>query len=156
MGTDFTTSIIVNQSPQVVFDSITNVRGWWSNDIKGDSKKLNDEFEFEVKEVHYSKQKLIEVVPNERIVWLVTESNMTFIKNADEWTGTKVVFDIKKLGDTTKLVFTHEGLTPDVECYKACNPAWTAYINHSLKQLIETGAGDPNLEGRQIEKIQTS
>lgn len=149
---DFTTSLLVDQTPEAVFNAVTNVRGWWSEGIVGDTEKQGDEFVFEVKGVHYSKQKLTEVIPNKRVVWLVTESNMTFIKKHDEWTGTEVIFDISQEGDKTKLTFTHKGLVPQVECYNACSPAWTQYIQHSLLQLITTGKGDPNLEGRTIEK----
>jgi uncharacterized protein YndB with AHSA1/START domain len=157
---NFTTTLVVDQSPEEVFQAVTNVRGWWSKNIIGNSEKLNDEFVFEVKGVHFSRQKLIEVIPNQRIVWLVTESDMSFIKERDEWTGTKVVFNIEREGDKTRLTFTHEGLTPQVECYDACSPAWTEYAQHSLKRLIESGQGDPNLEGRRIrafdEEPQTS
>lgn len=152
---NFTTAIMVDQTPKEVFNAVTNVRGWWSKQIKGGTEKLNDEFIFEVKDVHYSKQKLVEVIPDEKVVWLVTESNMTFIKDNDEWTGTKIIFDISKRENKTQLVFTHEGLVPEVECFDACSPAWTQYIQHSLFNLITTGKGDPNLEGRRIEEIKS-
>lgn len=77
---------------------------------------------------------------------------MAFIRQHDEWTGTKVIFEITSEGNETKLTFTHEGLVLQIECYMACMPAWTEYIQHSLKQLVETGTGDPNLEGRTISK----
>lgn len=147
----FTTSITVSQTPHEVFQAVTNVRGWWSEHIVGETAQLGDEFEFEVKGVHYSKQKLVEVIPDQRVVWLVTEANMTFIEDHDEWKGTQVIFDIKSDGDKTTLTFTHQGLVPAIACYQACMPAWTQYIEHSLKQLIETGVGDPNLEGRTID-----
>jgi hypothetical protein len=149
---NFTTTLLVDQSPHEVFEAVTNVRGWWSETITGNTAKLNDEFEFEVKDIHYSKQRLVEVVPDQKVVWLITEAKMTFIKDEDEWAGTKVIFDITREGDKTKLTFTHEGLVPEVECYKACMPAWTQYVQHSLHSLITTGQGDPNLEGRTIDK----
>lgn len=71
----------------------------------------------------------------------------------NEWTGTKIIFDISETGDKTKLVFTHEGLVPEVECYGACSLAWTEYVQHSLFNLITTGKGDPNLEGKRIKAI---
>lgn len=150
-----TSTIVVVQSPKEVFNAVTNVRGWWSEGIKGNTEELDDEFIFEVKDVHYSKQKLVEVIQDKKVVWLVTESNMTFIKDKSEWTGTKVIFDISKKGDKTQLVFTHEGLVPEVECYNACSPAWAQYIEHSLFNLITTGTGDPNLEGRRIKEIKS-
>lgn len=150
---NFTTSILVDQTPSVVFDAVTNPRGWWSKEIKGGTKKLNDEFTFEVEGVHFSKQKLMEVIPNKKVVWQITEASMSFLKNKSEWTGTKVVFDISKKGDKTQLTFTHEGLVPEAECYGACAPAWTQYVQHSLLQMIKSGKGDPNLEGTRTEKI---
>lgn len=148
----FTTSIMTAKSPHQVFEAVRDVRGWWSRSITGETKQLGEEFEFEVKDIHYSKQKLVEVIPNKKVVWLITEAKMTFIEDQDEWKDTKVIFDITTEGSQTKLTFTHEGLLPTIECYKACMPAWTQYIEHSLKQLIETGLGDPNLEGRTIDK----
>lgn len=149
----FTSTILVDQSPEVVFNAINNVREWWSQGVVGGTEKLNDEFIFEVQGIHRSKQKLVESIPGKRVVWLITESNMTFLKDKQEWTNTRVVFDITKKGGKTQLVFTHEGLVPGIECYDICTPAWSQYVQHSLFQLITTGKGDPNLEGRRIQEI---
>ncbi|HEY0741048.1 MAG TPA: SRPBCC domain-containing protein [Chryseosolibacter sp.] len=151
----FTTALVVDQSPEQVFNAITNVRGWWSETIEGNTAKLGDEFLFEVKGIHRSTQKLVEVIPNKKIVWLISNSQLTFISDTSEWDGTKVIFDISPVkNNKTQLTFTHEGLVPEVECYAACSPAWTQYIQHSLLSLITTGKGDPNLEGRKIKAIQ--
>lgn len=153
---DFTMTLLVDQTPREVFNAVTNVRGWWSEGIKGGTEKLNDEFLFEVEGVHRSRQKLIEVVRDRRVVWLVTDSDMSFLRDRSEWTGTKVVFEIDRYGDMTKLTFTHQGLSPEVECYDACAPAWTEYVRHSLFRLITTGQGDPNLEGRLTAALEPS
>ena len=110
---NFTVSLLVDQSPNEVFRTITNVREWWSGlyseVIEGATEKLNDEFTFRAGDgVHYSKQKLVEIVPNKKLVWLVTESELNFLKKKDEWNGTKISFQISKKGEKTRVVFTHE------------------------------------------------
>lgn len=140
---DLTVSILVNQSPEQVFEAVNNVRGWWTENLEGDSQKLGDEFSVRFWDVHYSKQKLTEVVPGKKVVWLVTDSKLNFIKDTSEWTGTIIIFDISKQGDKTQLTFTHQGLTPDVECFGACSNAWGDYITKSLFDLVTTGKGQP-------------
>jgi len=140
---DFTTSFVVDQTPKEAFEAINNVHGWWTEGAEGGTEKLNDEFSVLFWNVHYSKQKLVEVVPYVKIVWLITESKLTFIEDESEWTGTRVVFDITKKGEQTEVRFTHIGLVPQGECYKDCSNAWSGYINNSLRNLITTGKGNP-------------
>lgn len=138
---DFTTTILVEQSPKEVFNAINNVGAWWQGEVKGNTNKLNDEFTYQMEDIHFSKQKLVEVVPNKKVVWLVTESKLNFIKKKNEWTGTKISFEISELNNKTQMRFTHEGLVNEIECYDACSNAWSALIQQSLFSLITTGKG---------------
>lgn len=133
---DLTFTLIVDQTPEVVFNAVNNVRGWWSETLEGNSEKLNDEFIYRYQDMHYSKQRLVEVVPNQKVVWLVLDSYLSFIEDKTEWTGTKISFEISKEQDKTHLVFTHYGLNPQVECYNACFDGWSHYIKGSLVELI--------------------
>lgn len=141
MTKDFTFTVTTDKTPQEVFQAVKQVRSWWSGlyeeEFTGDSEKLGDEFSFRAGGgAHYSKQKLVEVVPNEKLVWLITESDFTFIEKADEWTGTKLVFEISEKDGKTQLVFTHAGLTPEVECYDACAPAWSQYLKEKFIPFV--------------------
>ncbi len=146
---NYSTTLLVDQTPEEVFNAVRNVRGWWSGyyseEIKGDTEKLNDEFSFRAGDgAHYSRQKLIEVIPNKKIVWLVTDSKLDFLEKKDEWTGTKVIFDISTNVNKTQLVFTHDGLSPEIECYNSCAPAWSQYLQKKLLPLIANGKGNTN------------
>ena len=138
---DFTTTITVDQSPKEVFDAINNVRGWWHGEIDGSTNKINDDFDYRFKHFHYSKQKVVELIPNKKVVWLVTESELSFTQKKDEWTGTKITFEISEAEGQTQVHFTHEGLTPKFECYGDCSNGWTMLIQESLKNLITMGKG---------------
>ena len=58
------------------------------------------------------------------------------LKKKDEWIGTQVIFEITEEGGRTQLVFTHKGLTPEMECYDACSSAWSQYLKEKLEPMI--------------------
>jgi hypothetical protein len=141
---DFTTTLLVDQTTKEVFNAINNVRGWWSEEIEGDTDKLNDEFTYHYKDVHRCKMKLIEVVPDKKVVWLVMDNYFSFTNDKSEWIGTKIIFEISKKDNKTQIQFTHHGLVPEYECYDICSDSWNNYIKLSLRNLIATGKGQPN------------
>jgi regulatory protein YycH of two-component signal transduction system YycFG len=140
---NYTTSFTVDQSPEEVFAAVNNVRGWWSEEIEESTDKLDAEFEFHSGNFHRSTQKITEFVPGKKVVWHVLDSQINFVKDKTEWTGTDIVFEITRKNDRTELRFTHLGLVPASECYGSCSDAWGFFINHSLFTLITTGKGQP-------------
>ena len=141
---DFTTTIVVEQTPREVFNAVNNVRGWWSENIEGGTEKLNDEFIYSVQDEHRCQIKLTEVIRDKKVVWYVIDNYFSFTKDKTEWNDTNIEFEITEKGNRTQLRFTHRGLVPEFECYKVCFNAWTGYITDSLRDLITTGKGQPN------------
>lgn len=141
---DFNITFLVEQTPSEVYHAINHVRGWWSEELEGSSAKLGDEFSYRHGDIHFSKHKLVEVIPNKRVVWLTLDSKLTFVDKQDEWNGTKIIFEISKQGDKTKLDITHFGLVPDFQCFDGCSKGWTYYLQNSLLPLITTGKGKPD------------
>ncbi|HEX9512794.1 MAG TPA: SRPBCC domain-containing protein [Puia sp.] len=155
---DFTTTILVDQTPKETFNAINNVRGWWSEEIEGPTDKLNDVFNYHFEDIHRCRVKLIEVIPDKKVVWHVMDnyfkpgifddpshplpSEDGFDKT--EWIDTKIIFEISEKEDKTQVVFTHLGLVPEYECFDVCANGWNHYIGESLLSLIATGKGQPN------------
>lgn len=139
---NYSRTYLVADSPDNIFQKILDVRGWWSGlyseKIEGCADKLGDEFSFLAGDgVHYSRQRLVELILNKKIVWLVTESKLSFIEKKDEWTGSKLCFEFAEMANETEVRFTHEGLLPEIECYESCSSAWSAYLEKFLAPLVK-------------------
>lgn len=144
----FTTTMVVAQTPAEVFAAIINPRAWWGEGIVGETAKLNDEFIYRHGSFHVSTQKIAELVPNRKLVWKIIRSELSFVALKSGWNGTEVVFEISKRSEDTELRVTHAGLVPQIECFEACSSGWNFYLNGSLRNLIETGKGEPDLKSK--------
>lgn len=141
---DFSLTLLLDQSPEVVFNAVNNIRGWWSEEIEGKTDTLNEEFEYRYKDVHRCKMRITACTPSSKIEWLVLENYFSFTEDKSEWKGTRIRFEIFQKDNQTQLRFTHLGLGPQYECFEVCRDGWTNYINNSLHSLITAGKGQPN------------
>ena len=139
---DFNSNISAKISADEAMKKISNVPGWWGVAFSGNSEKRNDQFIIKMGGDSFFDFTVAELIPGKRVVWLVTDCNMPWYSYKKEWLNTKLIFDLSENNGVTTLSFTHEGLTPDIECYKDCEPGWNQWITRSLFSYFTTGKGD--------------
>jgi hypothetical protein len=144
----FATTFAVDRAPTEAFHAITNVRGWWSEEIDGRTDQVGAEFTYRHEDVHRCRIRVTEAVPGRKVSWLVVDNYFNFTEDETEWTGTTISFDISEKDGQTEVRFTHQGLVPAYECFEGCCTAWGFYVNGSLQSLITNGEGQPNGHGR--------
>ena len=71
----------IPDTTQRVFDAITQVIDWWLERLDGRSTEIGDEFVYQHGNLHYSRHRLIEVIPTQRIVWLTIESRLILFES---------------------------------------------------------------------------
>jgi hypothetical protein len=140
----YSTTFVVEKSPQDVFDAINKVPDWWSGDVAGGTGKVGDVFTYTVPGIHFSEQTITELIPGKKVVWRVSDAELTFVQDKKEWKGTDIVFEIAKKGDQTEVRFTHRGLVPDFQCHDACSNGWNLLVGGNLKKFIQTGKRQPS------------
>ncbi len=112
----YSVEIELDKSPEDVFSHLVKLDKWWPEHFDGEPIQLNSEFVFTTGDNHYSKNKVIEFVPNKKLAWITLES----IRKSDsyDWSGTKFIFDITSSGNKSKLKFTYDGLVLEAETEK--------------------------------------
>ena len=140
MEDNHSTSVLisVDQPAEEVFNAINNVGAWWTGDpgITGKADKVGDEFTYRFGKVHYSLQRVVELVPSKKIAWVVLDSHLDFASVKTEWTGTRIVFELTGKGKKTDILFRHIGLDPGLECFNTCTEGWNTYIKENLHTYL--------------------
>jgi hypothetical protein len=140
--TEYNTSITVNTTAKAAMEMISRVSEWWISNVEGQTQKLNDEFTVSLGTT-WKAFKIIEVIPDKKIVWEITDCHLPWNSNLTEWKGTKIVWEISTANNSTTINFTHIGLAA-LDCGTQCSNSWTNYIKQSLFKLITQGKGLPN------------
>jgi uncharacterized protein YndB with AHSA1/START domain len=143
----YTTTLVVEATPDAAFAAINDVRRWWSQDVEGSTDTVGAEFDYRGNQdgtnVHRARIRVAELVPGRRVVWHVVDNWMGFIEDQAEWKDTRIVFEIAPAPAGAEIRFSHLGLVPTYECFDVCFDAWTFFIQESLRELIAEGRGEP-------------
>ena len=129
----------INASPREVYRALTTrdrLAAWWTNETQGRSE-VASVMHFRFGDVGFFDMKVLELDPEKRVVWEVTDG-------PKEWIGTEVIWDLapERAGGTT-LRFKHQGWREPVDFMHHCSTKWATYLM-SLKSLLETGKGAPH------------
>jgi hypothetical protein len=139
---DYHCRISVPASSERAFYSINEVGKWWTTQVEGSSQQTGDVFTVRFGETFVTFC-VTEVIPYEKISWLVTDCNLHWLLEKKEWKGTRLHWKIETVANITQIDCTHIGLTPQIECYGSCRQGWDFYIGKSLFQFISIEKGLP-------------
>jgi len=104
----YSVSVELPKSLKNVFNHLVDLSKWWPEEFEGENIKLNSEFVFKTGDSHYSKNRVVEFKPDEKLTWLTTEA----IRKTDnfDWTGSKMIFELSPKGSNTIITFTYDGI----------------------------------------------
>nr|WP_162907813.1 SRPBCC domain-containing protein [Allorhizocola rhizosphaerae] len=127
-------------SPDKVYTALATIdglAGWWTEKTDGDSDVGGViRFRFDNAPAPGGFDMLVlDAQPAQLVRWEVVDG-------PEEWIGTRIRFELKQEDDYTVVLFRHEGWKEPVEFMHHCSTKWATFLM-SLKQLVETGKGQP-------------
>ncbi|MGE5624235.1 MAG: SRPBCC family protein [Bacillota bacterium] len=138
----FTCTIRAQITPGDAYADICDVWRWWTAGFTGSAKTRGDRWRAQFGQMYFDFE-VVEAVPNQRIVWKVTDCYLDMLDNK-EWNGTSIAWDISSRNGVTTVKMTHQGLTQDFDCYEICEAGWSFYVGKSLQALLTNGEGLPD------------
>ena len=133
---DYQATKTFQAAPGAVFDALTSagaIARWWApatgSGIAGGEIRLM----FRGQEV---RMRADETDRAARVCWTVLVS-----VPLPDWAGTTITFDIAPAGDGSTVLFTHHGLTPQLDCFSMCSAGWTQYLA-SLADYADRDGGN--------------
>ncbi len=133
-----TQSVDIDAAPDRVYDAVTTqegLRGWWTRKaVAAPEEGWVNRFPFSSGD--YNAMRVTSLDPGHRVEWECVEG-------AQEWVGTRVVFQLEATGPGTRVRFSHSDWRDDTPFFRMCRKAWEWYMS-SLKQYCETGHGTPS------------
>lgn len=144
--TSFGCDVQISTTANEAFDAITkSIDKWWGK-VSNPIEKEGDTFKISFGPRSFWEFEVIKLTPNKSMQWQCITSNQNHnIDGMDEeWLGTIMKWSIEEEHDGGILLkFEHDGLLPHFACYSVCSSAWSNFVTVSLKNYLETGAGNP-------------
>jgi hypothetical protein len=142
---DFTSRLVLEADAQRIYAGLTeSIDQWWTELFEGSSQEPGQIFSISFGPLVRKTMMVETLVPREKVAWLVVDSliDLPELSNREEWTGTRILWEISRNAGNTVLQLKHHGLTPEIECYQLCTSGWQTFLQ-SFEQYISTGVGTP-------------
>jgi uncharacterized protein YndB with AHSA1/START domain len=122
-----------------VYNAITEQDGlsaWWTKTKTEGKVGSTASFFFGQNEEHQVVMEITDLVKNESVSWKCIDG---------PWVNTDMfLFQIQADERGSVLQFSHSGWPEADEFYMHCNSKWGFFLTVSLKNLLETGKGQPH------------
>ncbi|GGH73116.1 activator of HSP90 ATPase [Filimonas zeae] len=129
---------VKTSSAEQVYAALTSrngLAGWWTNNTTGEGNAVGNTIQFRFGAGGFD-MKVIELQAPVLVVWEVVDG-------PEEWQGTKIRFELKPDGEYVIVLFSHLNWQTPNEFMHHCSTKWAIFLM-SLKQLVETGEGNPD------------
>ncbi|MBI2311143.1 MAG: SRPBCC domain-containing protein [Betaproteobacteria bacterium] len=115
------------------------LKGWWTGDVVAEPKVGSiAEFGFSNRSTLF-RMKIAELKPMQRVVW-------ECVGDVDEWTGTRIIWEISAQGDASELRLTHSGWRSKDGWYGTCDLTW-GELMYRLRDYVEGKDPGPYFSG---------
>lgn len=119
----------------------SQLAAWWNAMTEGATTEVGDVSAVDVPGLHHCALKVVESVPGRRVSWQVLETGHEH--EIADWVGTTIAIDLEPEAGGTRVVFTHQGLSPELECHGGCSRAWNYHLDVGLRPLLTDGQASP-------------
>ncbi|NMH86603.1 hypothetical protein [Flavivirga algicola] len=126
---DYSKELQVNASPNVIFKAITyEIDKWWTihSNI---ANKLNSKLTVRFGETTIKELLVTKLEKDKSLIWKVTKAYIDIeeLTIKDEWVETEIKWEITPAKQGSYIHFIHLGLTPEFQCYDACEGGWNFF-----------------------------
>ena len=136
--------IKISASPEAVYHALTSQIDKWWTESSNEAGQVGDKLVVSFEKTTCWQMIVTEASKNQLLVWQVLQAyhDLENIAKKDEWKGTTIRWEILATNAGSKLMLTHQGLVPELQCYEICQSGWHYFLG-SLKGFLETGKGHP-------------
>lgn len=131
--------IVIETTPDLLFKALTDpsqLSRWWARCRGSESASETITFYFGTGDNNACVMRVAELAKNQKVVWVCEDG---------PWIETeKFEFLIMKDPRGVALEFRNTGWPENEEFFMHCNAKWGFFLGVSLKNLLESGTGQPN------------